>query len=414
MSDAAEPAPGPHTPTFTRRRLILLQAAALAGVACGLPRANPSSNTGTRGPGRGAFQRQATAEVDRSVARIGALLSLSGALANAGQVQANALRLAVDEHNAARLPQAAKLKLIVEDDQSDRPRAAELAQKLFVDDRIVALVGPTSPAIANATGPIAQQVGVPSLYMANASNGLSEIGDFIFRVNLTDAQIIPYTVAAVQRVEPIRRAALLYTDSAGVGRSSSEAFRTALEAHAVEVVAEESVARDERDFLPFIARLQASIADTVCASVTGIHATSLLQQMQATGLNRLRVVGGAGFNAPSVVRNAGSAADGVIVGAGWSPRVARPQSQAFVSRYRDTYGAEPDVLAAQAYAGVQLLAEALRRLDEAPERRALRDALAELQGVDTVLGPFSFDGGGNAAFPPVVQVIRGGQYHLYG
>jgi len=88
-----------------------------------------------------------------------------------------------------------------------------------------------------------------------------------------------------------------------------------------------------------------------------------------------------------------------------------------VKGYKAKYNADADQFAAQAYAGVQIMADALKRAnlsgDTAKDRDAVKGALAQTKGVDTVLGKFSFTAARDADHPPVVQVIKDGKFTLF-
>ena len=66
---------------------------------------------------------------------------------------------------------------------------------------------------------------------------------------------------------------------------------------------------------------------------------------------------------------------------------------------------------------VQILSDALKRAnlsgDTAKDRDALKGALAQTKNMDTVLGKFSFTSGRDADHPPVVQVIKNGNFELF-
>jgi branched-chain amino acid transport system substrate-binding protein len=62
-----------------------------------------------------------------------------------------------------------------------------------------------------------------------------------------------------------------------------------------------------------------------------------------------------------------------------------------VRTYRAGLGYQPDQFAAQAYTGVQLLA----------------DAIAGLRTIETVLGRFSFGPDREPMYAPVIQQVRG-------
>jgi branched-chain amino acid transport system substrate-binding protein len=110
---------------------------------------------------------------------------------------------------------------------------------------------------------------------------------------------------------------------------------------------------------------------------------------------------------------AGDAAEGLIVGSAWSAANPSPRNQQFIQSYRTRFNAEPDQFAAQAYTGVYVLAMALKDAHTASDPRALRDALARLQKVDTPLGAFSFTDGRDADYPALVQIVHAGRFELF-
>jgi len=117
-------------------------------------------------------------------------------------------------------------------------------------------------------------------------------------------------------------------------------------------------------------------------------------------------VGGDSFNTPGLMDQAGEVADGAISGTAWIASEDTPGNAAFVRTYRAQLGYEPDQFAAQAYTGVKLLALAIQRADST-DPKAIRDALAGLRNVDTVLGRFSFGADRAPRYPPVIQQVRG-------
>ena len=102
------------------------------------------------------------------------------------------------------------------------------------------------------------------------------------------------------------------------------------------------------------------------------------------------------------------AAEGAISGSAWVAGRTTPGSAAFEKSYRARYGAAPDQFAAQAYAGVMLVYTALTRSGGAAGP-ALRDALAGLRKVPTVLGTFSFDASREPQYRAAVVQIRQGR-----
>jgi branched-chain amino acid transport system substrate-binding protein len=83
-------------------------------------------------------------------------------------------------------------------------------------------------------------------------------------------------------------------------------------------------------------------------------------------------------------------------------------SKEFVKVFRERYSENPDEFAAYAYAGLEILRDAMRRADTKTDRVALRTALTTT-GLDTVVGPFRFLPNREPDHPSVVQVVRHGR-----
>ncbi len=73
---------------------------------------------------------------------------------------------------------------------------------------------------------------------------------------------------------------------------------------------------------------------------------------------------------------------------------------------------EPSVWAAQPYAAVYILAEAIKNA-QSTDSKAIAAALAEIKDFDTILGKFSFDPNGDAIYDPVVLIVKDGKLEIF-
>lgn len=415
--------PAPRSPARPRLHVIgwLIASVALLATACAPGQAAPTAGptppgTATRPatnnpPGFPAFWRRGGPVGDDShgpIARIGAALSLSGPGAGTGLVQREAIRLARDEINASRMLGSTRLEVVIEDDASDRDAAAAVFRKFIDSSHVVAIVGPTLSSVALAVDPIAQEAGVPVLAISNPAGGITEIGDFIFRDCLAEAQINRHTVKVLKARLPLGRAALLYADTDAT-RSGSSGFKLALHDLGVHIVSEQTFGLDDTDMSSQLMEIASSHPDALFVSAPPHRAGSIVLQARGLGLDGLPIVGSSAFNSASVLRAAGEAAEGLIVGGAWSASSASARNQQFIQSYRARYGTEPDQFAAQAYAGIYLIAGALKDANTASDPRAVREALERLSGLETPLGKLSFSPSHEASYPPIVQVVRGGR-----
>jgi ABC-type branched-subunit amino acid transport system substrate-binding protein len=88
-----------------------------------------------------------------------------------------------------------------------------------------------------------------------------------------------------------------------------------------------------------------------------------------------------------------------------------PAGQEAAGKYRKRFNQDLDVHAAQAYDGVRLLAETLRRARTAPPTH-WREELLGLDDFESVTGPLRFDRDHNARRPVFVVRREGGEVKL--
>ena len=102
---------------------------------------------------------------------------------------------------------------------------------------------------------------------------------------------------------------------------------------------------------------------------------------------------GAGFSMSSFVKTQQGAAEGLVTATQWYPKADWLGVSRFVKAFKEKYHKNPNYLSAEAYAAIQVLADALKRTDcssAMPCRKALKKALIETR-TDTVFGPVRFD-----------------------
>jgi branched-chain amino acid transport system substrate-binding protein len=102
------------------------------------------------------------------------------------------------------------------------------------------------------------------------------------------------------------------------------------------------------------------------------------------------------------------------MGAAWNASSSLPLNKKFVEAFTAKNGGSPDQFAAQAYAGVYIAYEAIKKAGSATDHKAIRNALAGIKDLDTVLGKFSFTTERDADHVPVVQVVKGGKFTVFG
>lgn len=343
--------------------------------------------------------------------KIGFVFSMTGGAAAYGATQKEGAELAVEQINAA-AGGGVKIAPIFEDDASVPQQGTNVYNKLINGDKVAVIIGPTLSNTAKITNPIAQQIGVTVLGVSNTAGGITEIGDYIFRNSLTEAVVIPNTIKVAKEKLGLKKVVLFYGNDDAFTKSGADVFRKVLQAEGIQILSEQTFAKGDRDFSPQLTQIKSQNPDAVVCSALVEEASGIVNQARQLGIPKtVRIIGGNGFNSPALIKNAGDASEGVVVGAAWNISSTSPLNVKFVDDYTKKYNRPPDQFAAQAFAGVHIAYQAAKAADN---RKAIRDAMVKIKGLDTLLGQFSFTEGRDADHTPVVQEVKGGKFVVFG
>ena len=383
---------------------FLLGACVPAGAPASQPAAAPQATT--------APQPAAAAGLSGEIP-IGAVWSLTGAAAIYGPSQKNAAELAVEEINKSGFLGGATLKLITEDDRSTKEGAIAAFEKLINQDKVVAILGPTLSNSAKAADPIAQEKKVVVQGVSNTAGGIVEMGDFVFRDSLPEAAVIPNTIKSTKDKLGYTKVAVMYGDDDAFTKGGYDVFKKTLEDNGVEILTTETFKKGDTDYSAQLTKIKSLNPEAIVVSALAEEAAGIMTQGRQLGIpDTVPFIGGNGFNSPKLAQLAGPAAEGAISGAAWFIGSDAAGNQDFAKAYNAKYGADPDQFAAQAYAGAYIFANAIKNAGSA-DSQAIRDAMAQIKDLDTVLGKFSFDADRNPVHTPVLQVVKDGKFALY-
>ena len=313
------------------------------------------------------------------------------------------LELALEEINNAQLGDA-RIRLIVEEDGNDVDGAVEAFNKLIHEDGVPAIIGPLTSSQSEAVFPIAQENRVVAFSSTSFATDLSAIGDFIFRVSLTSDALIPHLVEVTHAKLGYQRAAIITDETDLISQTGDRAFRDALSANGVTIVSREGWRPGETDLAAHLTRIKESDPQVVFIATVPNDMPEIMAMGRELGLPS-SVPYIVAQVSKDEVQDAGGAAEGLFSTSNWMSTTSTPRNQAFIRSYQATYGREPNAWAVQSYATLYILAEAIANA-QATDSESIRDALADIRDLDTVLGSFSFDAVGDALYDPTIIVVE--------
>ena len=347
---------------------------------------------------------------------LGVVLPRTGALGPSefgpgALVMENSFNMALEEINQSQLLGDASLKFIVEDDVSTVDGAIAAFNKLIQEDKVPVILGVWTSHVAKSVFPIAQENRVVAFSPVVVASGLTAIGEFIFRASHSTDVLIPEGIRVTQEKLGYQRVATIADTVDFASRSSDEVHRKVFAENGVEVLIQESFETGDTDFSAQLTRIKAVEPDAIFISAQQIEVIKILTQGRELGIPT---------DIPFIshvlsideIRSAGDAAEGAITFTSWVSTADTPGNQAFVQNYIAKYGMEPSVWAAQPYAAVYILAEAISNA-QSTDSEAIAAALAEIKDFDTILGKFSFDSNGDAIYDPVVLIVKNGKLEIF-
>src|SRR5512136_2033594 len=143
--------------------------------------------------------------------KIGGAFSITGNAAAYGAQLKFGVQAAIDDVNKSGKLKGVTLELVLEDDQTTKEQGIAVYQRFINRDKVSAIIGPTLSTTATAADPIAQAGKTPVVAVSNtAPKGITDIGDYIWRVSLTEAQVVPSALKAAQAKLGFKNAAILY------------------------------------------------------------------------------------------------------------------------------------------------------------------------------------------------------------
>jgi len=339
-------------------------------------------------------------------AKIGIVSFLSGGGAAYGEAIKQGLDLAKDEINAKG---KVKLELVYEDSKGEKNDAINAANKLINKDNVVGIIGPTLSGEMFAVGPIVNQAGVPIMGTSTTAEGITDMGEYIFRNALPESLAIPNAVKKAKEKYNLKKVALMYSNNNDFAVSGYKTFEKAVKDNGMEIVATETFADKDTDYSAQLTKIAALKPDAVMVSSLYQEAALVLKKAREIGLD-VPFVGGNGFNSPQLIKIAEKAAEGAIVASPWFPGKEDPKVQKFVTDFKAKYNKVPDQFSAQAYDALYIMAAALEKSGSVTDRKKLRDSLASIKDFQGVTGKFAFDKKRNPIMDATVLIVKDGQF----
>lgn len=290
---------------------------------------------------------------------LGAGLALTGNASLLGQDARIGLELAQQQFGA--LPP--KLKLVIEDTGSDEA-GATLAFRRLINADVVAILGPSLSQQGFAVFPMADRAGVPAMGVSTTAAGIPQIGRFVSRISAPVTEIAPRSLAKAMELHPgIRRVAVFFAQDDAFCSSETKIFQQAIKAKGLDLVSLQRTSVQETDFHKPINDALRARPQLIVISALPSDGGNLVRQLRELGYSG-PIVAGNGLNTPNIYPVCQKHCDGLLITQAYNPSLSNPSNASLLKLYLQRQGgsAVPPQVTAQAYAGYQVIHEALAKV----------------------------------------------------
>ena len=290
---------------------------------------------------------------------IGGGIALTGNAGLLGQDARTGLELAQKEFGN----QKPHLKLRLEDTGSDET-GATLAFRRLINAGVVAILGPSLSQQGFAVFPMADRARVPAIGVSTTAEGIPEIGRYVARVASPVTVIAPRSLAkAVERNPGIRRVAVFHAHDDVFCTSETKIFQQAIQRKGLELVTVQRTSVADTDFHKPIADALRTRPQLVVISALVSDGGNMVRQLREMGYTG-PIVAGNGLNTPNIYPVCQKHCDGLMITQAYNPALDNASNRTLVRLFRLGRGADavPPQVTAQAFAGYQVVHEALARV----------------------------------------------------
>ena len=309
-----------------------------------------------------------------------------------------------------------QVKVLTDDFASDKAQAISLTTRMITRDNVAMMLSPPTSIPATAAVPVANSLSTPIIGLAY-SDQVAKAGPWGFKIYV-DAAVGSTTLAHYARDKMgVKSVAVVYDKTNDGATGIKTGFVTAAKQLGINVVSEDGYVTTDTNFAAIVTKIAASAPDALFVSGTPEAGANVIVQARQAGLKAdTKLLGMNAFGSPNFTKVGGKAVEGMVFPADYSDKLDTPDNKAFVEAYRKKTGRLPDTFAATSYAGMQVAAAAVSAADTATDRTKIRDALAGLRNIHTVLGygDFSFDDQRFGVYKPLLLEVRGGDLQIIG
>jgi branched-chain amino acid transport system substrate-binding protein len=344
--------------------------------------------------------------------RIGLLGPLEGSIiSDLGKQMLQGAELAIDEANKRGGYKGIPYRLMPHNDVGLWGAAANEVVKMD-DEKVWAWIGTIDDINSHVAIRATLKLEILNVNCGDPDPTFTETNiPWVIRVIPDDRQSSYALVDYIFEKQGHRRVAVIRTGSR-YGRVGILHFNRSSTRIGYPLVLEERFADGDTVFTGQLERIKKISPDAIVIWGNAKESALILKQIRALGMTQ-PVFGSDRMVSPDFLRIAGPLAEGIVTTCQYNPDSDDPKLRAFQASYNKKFGMEPNVFAAHAFDGMNLIISAIEKVGL--NRVLIRDVLTDLKtfnGYEGVTGKIIFDGSWNNVRPIFLAKVHDGKFEF--
>jgi branched-chain amino acid transport system substrate-binding protein len=343
---------------------------------------------------------------DNSI-KIGFVGTMSGDAGDYGKLMSQAIKIAVEEKNAAGGIAGNKVEFIIEDDEGKVDKASAALDKLANKDKIFGLVGAVFSNCSLAIAPKAESEKIVMITPSSTNKKLIDDKKFVFRDVLSDALQAKTFAKYVYYVIGIKKVAILFLKN-DYSQGVAEDFKEQFESEGGVIVAMESGFQGDKDFNIQLTKIKGTNPEALFFPCYIFENIQILEQAKNLDLN-VKMLSTDKFSDPEVLNLANELADGVILSnSADESQLISNKRNAFEEKYDKKWKEKPGGYSMNSYDAANILINAIEKVyNKSSKKDQVTLNLDRDKIRDCVAGTVNFEGvSGNVTFLPSGDAIK--------
>ncbi len=325
--------------------------------------------------------------------KIGALFAVTGPAAFLGEPERNSAKMVIDEINKAGGVKGHKLELVAYDTSGDATKAVQLATKLIKDDKVVAIIGPSTTGETMAVIPVTEKAQIPLISCSAGSKITDPIKKWVFKTAQNDSLAVGKIYEYLQKTKQTSVSILTVSD--GFGASGREQLKSQAVKYGIKIVSDDTYGPKDTDMTAQLTKIRGAHPQAIICWGTNPGPAVIAKNARQLGI-KTPLFMSHGVSSKKFIELAGDAAEGIKLPSGkvvvsdllpGSDKQKKPL-MAFVKDYQNHYKAEGDHFGGHAWDAVMLIRNAIE--NGAGSAATIRDQLEKSKGFAGIGGSFTY------------------------